>query len=151
MTDSLSLTPPLYNDDIVRKSMVAALCWAVTSGWVWASSLRCKPRLPLISRNFEEYFSFGRLRPVHTTGVVFGFAGNILFATSFFVLQRTCRVRLWGDRLSVFVFWGYQMFVLMAKKSPVNACSRHQPEQGNMPNRNGMQTYGSLSSGSPTC
>ena len=52
--------------------------------------------------NFEPYFNFGRIRPVHTTGVVFGFAGNILFATSFFVVQRTCRVRLCLPALSPF-------------------------------------------------
>jgi cytochrome c oxidase cbb3-type subunit 1 len=43
--------------------------------------------------------SFGRLRPVHTTSVLFGFGGNALIATSYYVLQRTSRARL-PDQLS---------------------------------------------------
>jgi cytochrome c oxidase cbb3-type subunit 1 len=64
--------------------------------------------------NFEPYFSFGRLRPVHTSGVIFAFGGNVLFATSYFVVQRTCRTRLWNDKLAFFTFWGYQLFIVMA-------------------------------------
>ena len=64
--------------------------------------------------NFEPYFTFGRLRPLHTSAVIFAFGGNVLFATSYFVVQRTCRARLWGDSLANFTFWGYQAFIVMA-------------------------------------
>jgi len=58
--------------------------------------------------------SFGRLRPVHTSGVVFAFGGNILIASTFFILQRTCRARLFAPGMAWFVFWGYQAFIVMA-------------------------------------
>ena len=67
------------------------------------------------SLNFEAgWTSFGRLRPVHTTGVIFGFGGNALIATSYYVMQRTSRARI-PDQLSpLFVLFGYNLFCLLA-------------------------------------
>ena len=64
--------------------------------------------------NIEPWFNFGRLRPLHTSAVIFAFGGNALIATSFYVVQRTCRARLFGGNLAWFVFWGYQLFIVMA-------------------------------------
>src|SRR3546814_3049152 len=61
-----------------------------------------------------EYTSFGRLRPLHTSAVVFAFGGNALIATSFYVVQRTCRARLAFPGAARFVFWGYQLFLVLA-------------------------------------
>ncbi|HLV06827.1 MAG TPA: cytochrome-c oxidase, cbb3-type subunit I, partial [Croceibacterium sp.] len=64
--------------------------------------------------NFGEYATFGRLRPLHTSAVIFAFGGNALIATSFYVVQRTCRARLAFPGLARFVFWGYQLFIVLA-------------------------------------
>mgnify|MGYP002682777143 CR=1 FL=1 len=64
--------------------------------------------------NLEPYFNFGRMRPLHTSAVVFAFGGTALITTSFYVVQRTCRTRLFSDSLAWFVFWGYQLFIVMA-------------------------------------
>src|SRR3546814_14395908 len=61
-----------------------------------------------------EYTSFGRLRPLHTSAVVFAFGGNALIATSFYVVQRTCRARLAFPTAARFVFWGYPLFLVLA-------------------------------------
>jgi cytochrome c oxidase cbb3-type subunit 1 len=62
-----------------------------------------------------EWFSFGRLRPLHTSAAVFAFGGNALIASSLYVVQRTCRARLFGgDLLAEFMFWGYQAFIVLA-------------------------------------
>src|SRR5205085_10444078 len=50
----------------------------------------------------------------HTSGVIFAFGGNALIATSFWVVQRTCKARLAGGVAPWFVFWGYQLFIVMA-------------------------------------
>jgi cytochrome c oxidase cbb3-type subunit 1 len=60
------------------------------------------------------FLNFGRLRPLHTSAVIFAFGGNVLLATSFYVVQRTCKARLAGGLWSWFVFWGYQLFILLA-------------------------------------
>jgi len=64
--------------------------------------------------NFEPYLNFGRLRPLHTSAVIFAFGGNALLATSFYVVQRTCRTQLAFPNLARFVFWGYQLFIVLA-------------------------------------
>lgn len=102
---------PNYNYDIVRKFTLATLFWGVIglSAGVFIALQMVFPDL-----NIEPYLSFGRLRPVHTSAVIFAFGGNALFATSYYVVQRTCGVRLHSDQLSNFTFWGYQAFIVMA-------------------------------------
>lgn len=102
---------PVYNDEIVKKFTIAALFWGAVGMLV---GLVIALQMAFPDLNFEPYFTFGRLRPVHTSGVVFAFGGCVLFATSYFVVQRTCRTRLWNDKLADFTFWGYQIFIVMA-------------------------------------
>lgn len=102
---------PRYNDDIVKLFTIAALFWG-TVGMLVGLVIALQMAFPVL--NIEPYLTFGRLRPVHTSGVIFAFGGNVLFATSYFVVQRTSRTRLWNDRLAFFTFWGYQLFIVMA-------------------------------------
>ena len=65
--------------------------------------------------NFDTpWLSFGRLRPLHTNAVVFGFGGSALFATSYYVVQRTCHVRLFAPQLAQFTFWGWMLIIVSA-------------------------------------
>jgi cytochrome c oxidase cbb3-type subunit 1 len=65
--------------------------------------------------NFDiPYITFGRLRPVHTGAVIFGFGGSALFATSYYVVQRTCQARLFGGNFVNFTFWGWQAIIVCA-------------------------------------
>jgi len=101
-----------YRDDIIKSFIIASLFWLVTglSIGLFIASQLAYPEL-----NFNEYSNFGRIRPMHTTAIILGFAANILFATSFFVVQRTCRVSLWGSKkLHYFIFWAYQIFLILA-------------------------------------
>ncbi|MEQ1804373.1 MAG: cytochrome-c oxidase, cbb3-type subunit I, partial [Burkholderiaceae bacterium] len=63
------------------------------------------------------WFSYGRLRPLHTNAVIFAFGGSTLFATSFHVVQRTCQVPLFAPKLAEFVFWGWQAVIVAAAVS----------------------------------
>ena len=83
-----------YYDDPTKVGIILALIWAVVgmAMGVWVASLLAWPDL----RFDAAWSSFGRLRPVHTSGVIFGFGGNALIATSFHVMQRTSRARLPG-------------------------------------------------------
>ncbi|SEN28307.1 cytochrome c oxidase cbb3-type subunit 1 [Sphingomonas gellani] len=101
-----------YYDDVIRWGVIATVFWGVVGflvGIVVASQLA----FPLLNLNFE-YTTFGRLRPLHTSAVIFAFGGNALIATSFYVVQRTCRARLAFPALARFVFWGYQLFIVLA-------------------------------------
>ena len=104
-----------YNFDIVKKFAVMALVWAVVGMFagVWIASELAWPFL-----NFDSpYFSFGRFRPVHPSAVIFGFGGSALFATSYYVVQRTCQTRLISDGMASFTFWGWQTVIVLAALS----------------------------------
>ena len=109
MTEALAI--PEYNESIVKKFTIASVFWAIV-GFLVGLYIALQMAFPWL--NFEPYFTFGRLRPLHTSAVIFAFGGNVLFATSYFVVQRTCRARLWGSGLANFTFWGYQAFIVMA-------------------------------------
>ena len=99
------------NNDVVKLFTLASVFWAIAGFTV---GVLIAMQLAFPDLNFEPYFSFGRLRPVHTSAVIFAFGGNILFATSYFVVQRTCQTRLWNDAMALFTFWGYQFFIVIA-------------------------------------
>ncbi len=110
-TAEVSEKAQVYNYEVVRLFTLATVFWGIVG---FAVGLLIALQLAFPDLNFEPYLTFGRLRPVHTSGVIFAFGGNALFATSYFVVQRTCRVRLWNDGLAMFTFWGYQIFIVMA-------------------------------------
>ena len=100
-----------YNYDVVRLFTLATIFWGIVG---FAAGIFIALQMVFPSLNIEPYLSFGRLRPVHTSAVIFAFGGNALFATSYFVVQRTCGVRLWNDKMAMFTFWGYQAFIVIA-------------------------------------
>src|SRR5690606_9116125 len=100
-----------YIDGPIRYGVIATLFWAVVG---LTAGLSVALQLAYPDLNLEPWLNFGRLRPAHTTAVVFAFGGNALIATSLWVVQRTCRARLFGGNLAWFVFWGYQLFLVMA-------------------------------------
>ena len=102
-----------YNEAVVRAFVIASLFWLVAAlaDGVFIALELCWPQLNL----GLEWTTFGRLRPLHTSAAIFAFGGNALLGTSFHVVQRTCRARLFGgDALAWFVFWGYQFFIVIA-------------------------------------
>ena len=103
---------PNYNMGPVKFATIAAVVWGIAGflvGLIIASQL-AYPAL-----NFDLPFTaFGRLRPLHTSAVIFAFGGNVLLATSFYVVQRTCRARMAGDLAPWFVVLGYNFFIVIA-------------------------------------
>ena len=104
-----------YNVKIVRQFAVMSVVWGVVGMLVglWIAAELVWPAL-----NFDlQWISFGRLRPLHTNAVIFAFGGCALFATSYYVVQRTCQVRLFAGKLAAFTFWGWQLVILSAAVS----------------------------------
>jgi cytochrome c oxidase cbb3-type subunit 1 len=100
-----------YMDGPVRYGVIATMFWGIV-GFLVGVVIALQLAYP--SLNIEPWFTFGRMRPLHTSAVIFAFGGNALIATSFHVVQRTCRARLFGGDLAWFVFWGYQIFIVLA-------------------------------------
>ena len=102
----------VYDDDPIRWGVIATLFWGV-AGMAAGLFIALQLAFPALNLNLE-YTTFGRLRPLHTSAVIFAFGGNALIATSYYVVQRTCRARLAFPTLARFVFWGYQLFIVLA-------------------------------------
>ena len=102
----------MYNDRVVRQFAVMAVVWGVVG---MAVGLFIAAQLVWPSLNFDiPWLTFSRLRPLHTNAVIFAFGGCGLFATSYYVVQRTCQARLISDRLAAFTFWGWQVVIVAA-------------------------------------
>jgi len=103
---------PNYNMGPVKFATIAAVFWGIAgmAAGLWIALELAYPVL-----NFDlSFLSFGRLRPLHTSAVIFAFGGNVLIATSFYVVQRTSRARLAGDLAPWFVVLGYNFFIVIA-------------------------------------
>jgi cytochrome c oxidase cbb3-type subunit 1 len=101
-----------YFDEVVKYGVIATVFWGVVGFLV---GVVVAMQLAFPDLNLGPWFNFGRTRPLHTSAVIFAFGGNALIATSFYIVQRTSRVRLFGgDGLGWFVFWGYNLFIIMA-------------------------------------
>ncbi|WP_299948185.1 cytochrome-c oxidase, cbb3-type subunit I [uncultured Ruegeria sp.] len=103
-----------YMDDVIRYGVIATAFWGVV-GFLAGTFIAFQLAFPALNFEWAQgYMNFGRLRPLHTSAVIFAFGGNALIATSFYVVQRTSAARLWGGNLAWFVFWGYQLFIVLA-------------------------------------
>jgi cytochrome c oxidase cbb3-type subunit 1 len=103
-----------YFDSVVRAGVIATAFWGVV-GFLVGTFIAFQLAFPALNFEWAQGFAnFGRLRPLHTSAVIFAFGGNALIATSFYVVQRTSAARLWGGNLAWFVFWGYQLFIVLA-------------------------------------
>ncbi|PAY10337.1 MULTISPECIES: cytochrome-c oxidase, cbb3-type subunit I [Bradyrhizobium] len=103
---------PNYNLGPIKFASAMAMFWGIagfTVGLIIATQLAW----PVLNLDLP-WTTFGRLRPLHTSAVIFAFGGNVLIATSFYVVQKTCRTRLAGDLAPWFVVVGYNFFILIA-------------------------------------
>ncbi|WP_039987592.1 cytochrome-c oxidase, cbb3-type subunit I [Vibrio owensii] len=101
-----------YNTKVVKYFVLASLVWAIV-GMIIGVILAAQLYWPIL--NFDsQYFQFGRLRPLHTSGVIYGFVVNILMGTSLYIAQRTGRCNLFNQSLSWMVFWGWQLVLFLA-------------------------------------
>lgn len=103
---------PTYNYKVVRQFAIMTVVWGIVG---MAVGVLIASQLVWPALNFDTaWLTYGRLRPLHTNAVIFAFGGCALFATSYYVVQRTGQVRLISDKLAAFTFWGWQLVILSA-------------------------------------
>jgi len=105
-------TAATYNDKVVRQFSIMVVVWGIV-GMLVGVIIAAQLIWPAL--NFDlSFLTYSRLRPLHTNAVIFAFGGSALIGTSFYVVQRTCHIRLAFDKLAAFVFWGWQVVILLA-------------------------------------
>ena len=114
LVDKNPFDQKFYEQGVVKFGVFAAMIWGI-AGFLVGVIIALQLSWPNLFY-FPElgWTNFGRLRPLHTSAVIFAFGGNVLIATSFYVVQRTCRARLAGGMWPWFVFWGYNLFIVIA-------------------------------------
>jgi len=101
-----------YNFDVVRQFTVMTVIWGFVGTLV---GVLIAAQLVWPALNFDTpWLTYSRLRPLHTNAVIFAFGTSALFATSYYVVQRTCQTTLFGGKLASFTFWGWQAVIVLA-------------------------------------
>jgi len=101
-----------YNYKVVRQFAIMTVVWGIV-GMLVGVILAAMLIWPELTHGIE-WLSYGRLRPLHTNAVIFAFGGSGLFAVSYYIVQRTCQVRLWAEGLAAFTFWGWMAVIVLA-------------------------------------
>ena len=102
----------VYHDKVIRQFSLATIVWGVVG---MAVGLLLAAQLAWPALNFDiPWLTFSRIRPLHTNAVIFAFGGCALFATSYYIVQRTCHVELFAPKLAAFTFWGWQAVIVLA-------------------------------------
>ena len=111
-------SPNEYQDGVVRAGVIATAFWGIV-GFLVGVVIAFQLAFPSLNLGnvTEGILNFGRLRPLHTSAVIFAFGGNALIMSAFYVVQRTSAARLWGGGLGWFVFWGWQLMIVLAASS----------------------------------
>ncbi|HDZ57614.1 MAG TPA: cytochrome-c oxidase, cbb3-type subunit I [Pseudomonas xinjiangensis] len=109
---STATTPTAYNYKVVRQFAIMTVVWGIF-GMALGVFIAAQLVWPQLSFDLP-WLTFGRLRPLHTNSVIFAFGGCALFATSYYVVQRTSQARIVSDRLAAFTFWGWQAVIVSA-------------------------------------
>jgi cytochrome c oxidase cbb3-type subunit I len=101
-----------YNYKVVRQFAIMTIVWGIVG---MAVGVLIAAQLVWPQLNFDiPWLGYGRLRPLHTNAVIFAFGGSALFATSYYIVQRTCHARLFSDGLAAFTFWGWNTVIVLA-------------------------------------
>ncbi|MGV6807601.1 MAG: cytochrome-c oxidase, cbb3-type subunit I [bacterium] len=103
---------PDYNIKVVKQFAIMTVVWGIV-GMLVGVIIAAELVWPDLNMKLQ-WFHFGRLRPLHTNAVIFAFGGCALFATSLYVVQRTCQAALLSNGLAAFVFWGWQLIIVAA-------------------------------------
>ncbi|MFZ5709955.1 MAG: cytochrome-c oxidase, cbb3-type subunit I [Pseudomonadota bacterium] len=115
-TDETRIAPVNeYNDGVIRAGVIATCFWGIV-GFLVGVTIAFQLAFPSLNLSdlTQGYTNFGKLRPLHTSAVIFAFGGNALIMSTFYIVQRTSAARLWGGNLAWFVFWGYQLVIVLA-------------------------------------
>lgn len=113
--------PEIYNDRVVRQFALMTLVWGV-AGMAVGVLIAAQLLWPALNTG-SPGLTFGRLQTVHADTAVLAFGGSALCGASYYILQRTCRVRLCSDRLAAVTFWGWQLFGVTAVIVPLSGIS----------------------------
>ncbi|HET7318443.1 MAG TPA: cbb3-type cytochrome c oxidase subunit I, partial [Nitrospirota bacterium] len=103
-----------YDDQTVKGFIVSSIFWGVV-GIVIGLWISVQMWLP--SWNLPPYFTFGRMRVVHTNGLAFGLGVGAIFGVSYYIVMRLCKRPLLFPKLARFHLWLFNAAIALAALS----------------------------------
>lgn len=101
-----------YNDRVVKGFLISGLVWGVAG---MSAGLLAAHQMVFPALNFDLPFtSFGRIRPLHTNAIIFGFALSMVFAAIYHSCQRLLRTRVFSDKLATIHLVLYNLTIVLA-------------------------------------
>ena len=113
MAATETLGKEIYHDRVVTALVMFSVIWAVLgmSAGVYVAAELVWPTLDF----GQQWLSFGRVRPLHTNGVIFGFGVSALMGTAFYSVQRTSHVPLFAPKLAWICCFAWQICILLGQ------------------------------------
>ena len=104
--------PAAHEDTSAFGFLMIASLFFVVSGLV-ALIIAGKLNFPTLLGSVS-WLTFGRMRPIHTNGMLFGWLLAADMGLCFYLVPRLCGVRLWSEKLGVATMWLWVVIVLGA-------------------------------------
>jgi len=101
-----------YNNVVVKGFLLSAVLWGAV-GMLVGLTIAFQLVFPVLNLDLP-WTSFGRLRPLHTNAIIFGFSLSIVFAGVYHSMQRVLRVRLFSDTLATIHLYLYNVIIVLA-------------------------------------
>ena len=109
-----------YDYSVAKLFTYTAILFGIL-GMTIGTLIASQMAFPELNYFFGEYGTFSRLRPVHTTVVIYGFTLSGVFATFYYVGQRVLKVSMAESKFLMFIgklhFWLYFFGALLATVS----------------------------------
>ncbi|MBA4372822.1 MAG: cytochrome C oxidase Cbb3 [Thermodesulfovibrio sp.] len=103
-----------YDNQTVKGFIVSSIFWGVV-GIVIGLLISIQMWKP--ETNFAPYFTFGRLRAVHTNGLAFGLGVGAIFGLSYYIIMRLAKRPLLFPKLARFQLYLFNVGILLAAVS----------------------------------
>jgi len=107
LREASSRNDELIDAELIRKWLACGLGWLLLFPTIGAF-ISTKFNYPTFLGDLP-WFTFGRLRPMHVNGVIWGAFSTLFIGLCYYIVPRLTGVRIWGERWSHGLLWVWNL------------------------------------------
>ena len=107
LREASSRNDELIDADLIRKWLACGLGWLLLFPTIGAF-ISTKFNYPTFLGDVS-WLTFGRLRPMHVNGVIWGAFSTLFIGLCYYIVPRLTGVRVWGERWSHGLLWVWNL------------------------------------------